>query len=111
MHLLTFCQTKPRCQRPGALTAGADYINVGPIYPTGTKEVAVKVMGPEAVTNIGSKVHIPFTVMGGIKESNMDALLERGARRLAIVTAVTEADDIAGAVIKMRERVIHFGEQ
>jgi thiamine-phosphate pyrophosphorylase len=88
-----------------AQAAGADYINVGPIYPTGTKKVAVDVMGPEAVTDIGTKVDIPFTVMGGIKENNMDVLLERGAKRLAIVTAVTEAEDIAEAVKKMRVRI------
>jgi len=88
-----------------AQAAGADYINIGPIYPTGTKEVAVKVMGPGAVTDIGSKVDVPFTVMGGIKESNMDALLERGARRLAVVTAVTEAVDIAEATRRMRVKI------
>lgn len=88
-----------------AQAAGADYINIGPIYPTGTKEVAVKVMGPVAVTDIGSKVDIPFTVMGGIKENNMDELLERGAKRLAVVTAVTEAEDIAGTVRRMRVRI------
>ena len=94
-----------------AQAAGADYINIGPIFPTGTKEVAVKVMGPEAVTEIGSKVNIPFTVMGGIKESNMDKVLERGARRLAVVTAVTEAEDIAGTTKKMRERITNWGSQ
>jgi thiamine-phosphate pyrophosphorylase len=94
-----------------AQAAGADYINVGPIYPTGTKEVAVKVMGPEAVTDIGSKVDIPFTVMGGIKESNMDELLKRGAKRLAVVTAVTEAEDIAEATNRMRKRILSFGER
>jgi len=88
-----------------AQAAGADYINIGPIYPTGTKEVAVKVMGPVVVTGIGSKVDIPFTVMGGIKENNMDELLERGAKRLAVVTAVTEAEDIAGAVRRIREKI------
>ena len=109
--LITGVSTHSLDQALAAQAAEADYINVGPIYPTGTKKVAVKVMGPEAVTNIGSKVDIPFTVMGGIKESNMDELLKRGAKRLAVVTAVTEADDIAGAVNKMRERIIHFGEQ
>ena len=88
-----------------AQAAGADYINIGPIYPTGTKKVAVKVMGPEAVTDIGSKVDIPFTVMGGIKESNMDELLKRGAKRLAIVTAVTEENDIAEAERRIRVRI------
>jgi len=94
-----------------AQAAGADYINVGPIYPTGTKEVAVKVMGPEAVTNIGSKVDIPFTVMGGIKESNMEEVLKRGAKRLAVVTAVTQAEDVAEAVRRMRERILGYRDK
>jgi len=94
-----------------AQSAGADYINVGPIFPTGTKEVAVKVMGLEAVTDIGSKVEIPFTVMGGIKESNMDEVLERGARRLAVVTAVTEAEDIEGTVRGMRGKIKSWGDR
>lgn len=93
-----------------AQAAGADYLNIGPIFPTNTKEVAVKVMGPEAVTDIGHKVDIPFTVMGGIKESNMDEVLERGARRLAVVTAVTEAEDIAETVKKMRERILGWSD-
>lgn len=94
-----------------AQSAGADYINVGPIFPTGTKEVAVKVMGPEAVTEIGGQVDIPFTVMGGIKESNMDEVLERGARRLAVVTAVTEAEDIEGTVRRMRGKIKSWGDR
>jgi thiamine-phosphate pyrophosphorylase len=92
-----------------AQAAGADYINIGPIFPTGTKEVAVKVMGPAAVTEIGNKVEVPFTVMGGIKESNMDEVLEKGARRLAVVTAVTEAPDIAETVRNMRKRILGCG--
>ena len=94
-----------------AQSAGADYINVGPIFPTGTKEVAVKVMGPEAVTEISGQVDIPFTVMGGIKESNMDEVLERGARRLAVVTAVTEAEDIEGTVRRMRRKIKSWGDR
>jgi thiamine-phosphate pyrophosphorylase len=94
-----------------AQATGADYINIGPIFPTVTKEVAFKVMGPEAVTDIGSKVDIPFTVMGGIKESNMDEVLERGARRLAVVTAVTEAEDIGEAVWRMREKILVYSDK
>jgi thiamine-phosphate pyrophosphorylase len=98
-------------QALAAQAAGADYINIGPIFPTGTKEVSVKVMGPEAVTDIGSKVDIPFTVMGGIKESNMDEVLSLGARRLAVVTAVTEAEDIGGTVRRMRERILGYRDK
>jgi len=92
-------------QALAAQAAGADYINIGPIFPTGTKEVSAKILGPDAVSDIGGRVDIPFTVMGGIKESNMDEVLKRGARRLAVVTAVTEAEDIAEATKRMREKI------
>lgn len=97
-------------QAMAAQAAGADYINIGPIFPTDTKEVAMKILGPEAVLEIGSRLDIPFTVMGGIKESNMDELLERGARRLAVVTALTEAPSVTSAVKRMRERILSFCE-
>ena len=102
------CAVHQTPQSAAARAPGAGDIKLGPIYPTGTKGGAVKGMGPEAVTDIGSKVGIPFTVMGGIKESNRDALLERGAKRLAIVTAVTEAEDIAEAVRRMRKRILGY---
>ena len=95
-------------QALAAQEAGADYINIGPIFPTDTKEVAMKILGPEAVLQIGSRLDIPFTVMGGIKESNMDEVLERGARRLAVVTAATEAPNIASAVKRMRKRILEY---
>ncbi|MGD8353195.1 MAG: thiamine phosphate synthase [Pseudomonadota bacterium] len=98
-------------QALAAQAAGADYINIGPIFPTSTKEVSAKILGTEAIPEIGSQVHIPFTVMGGIKESNMDEVLSRGAARLAVVTAVTEAEDVAGTVKRMRERIATYREQ
>jgi len=104
--LLTGVSTHSLDQALAAQTAGADYINIGPIFPTGTKKGIIHLLGPEAVTEIGSKVDIPFTVMGGIKESNMDEVLEKGARKLAVVTAVTEAEDTAEAVREMRERIL-----
>jgi len=94
-----------------AEAAGVDYINIGPIFPTDTKETPVKPLGPEAVSGIGSRVNVPFTVMGGIKESNMEEVLDKGARRLAVVTAVTQGEDIAGTVKRIRERIINFGKQ
>lgn len=98
-------------QALAAQAAGADYINIGPIFPTGTKEVSMKILGPEAVSEIGSRVDIPFTVMGGIKESNMGEVLSRGATRLAVVTAVTKAEDIAGTVRRMRERINNWSDR
>jgi thiamine-phosphate pyrophosphorylase len=88
---------------------GADYVNIGPIFPTGTKQGIEHFLGPSAIGEIAPKLKIPFTVMGGIKDSNIDEVLAAGARRIAVVTAVTQAPDIAEAVRYLRNRIEAFG--
>jgi thiamine-phosphate pyrophosphorylase len=84
---------------------GADYINIGPIFPTKTKKGVEFFLGPDAITDIIRRVKLPFTVMGGIKESNMDQVLAQGAKRVAIVTAITQAHDIAETVRSLKEKI------
>ncbi|NLJ26723.1 MAG: thiamine phosphate synthase [Deltaproteobacteria bacterium] len=84
---------------------GADYINIGPVFPTKTKEGVDYFLGPDAIAEISSKVEVPFTVMGGIKASNMEQVLQKGARRIAMVTEITLADDIAATVKSLREKI------
>jgi len=84
---------------------GADYVNIGPIFPTGTKEGVEHFPGPEVISQIAPRLRIPFTVMGGIKESNIKQVLEMGARKVAVVTAITQAADIAEAVRSLRKMI------
>ncbi len=46
--------------------------------------------------------------MGGIKESNIAQVLERGAKHVAVVTAVTAADDVSSACVTLREKIIEM---
>ncbi len=87
---------------------GADYVNIGPIFPTRTKEGVERVVGPEAIATISPHVEVPFTVMGGINEANIDQVLAQGARRVAMVTAITRAADIAAKVRSLREKIVAF---
>ena len=87
---------------------GADYINIGPIFSTKTKEGVGRSLGPKAITEIGPQIQVPFTVMGGINEENIDRVLTAGARRVALVTAITKAADIAASVRLLREKIIEF---
>ncbi len=84
---------------------GADYINIGPIFPTVTKEGLERFLGPEAIAAISSRIDVPFTVMGGILESNIDQVLTNGARRVAMVTAITQAPDIAAQARALKEKI------
>ncbi|HOV31769.1 MAG TPA: thiamine phosphate synthase [Candidatus Hydrogenedens sp.] len=87
---------------------GASYVNIGPLFPTQTKETSVPPLGVAALEKIVPYLKIPFTCMGGIKSENIDEVLKRGARHIAVVTAVTEAEDIQKAVRQLREKIITY---
>lgn len=76
-------------------TSCVSYYNVGPIYETATKEGLQSFLGPQAIAEYTSLCSLPFTVMGGIKISNIDELLKAGVQRIAVVTAISQADDMA----------------
>lgn len=73
---------------------GASYFNIGPLFPTRTKEGLTSFLGLDAIGRFASRSTLPFTVMGGIKSEHIRELVAHGARRLAVVTALTQAADI-----------------
>lgn len=81
---------------------GADYVNLGPIFPTMTKSTQVKPLGLEIIRQAGPLLKIPFTVMGGVKEHNMPELYAAGARIMAMVTELTQADDVKAKALALR---------
>ncbi len=91
-----------------AVTDGASYINVGPIYQTQTKQHAGEPVGIDLFREVSKLVDIPITVMGGIKLDNLDDLLKAGARRIAVVSAITAADNIAATVRDFRRRILAY---
>ncbi|GKT08672.1 thiamine phosphate synthase [Desulforhabdus sp. TSK] len=104
-ELLIGASTHSVAEALQAWDEGADYINIGPIFPTRTKEGIHSFLGPEAIPEISSRVLLPFTVMGGIKAGNMDQVLQKGARRIAMVTEITAAPDIAETVGSLRKKI------
>ena len=89
-----------------AQQAGASYVNIGPIYPTRTKQWDEAYLGLDGLAEIAAQVHIPFTVMGGIKEHHIPGLCAAGARTLAVVTAVTAAEDPAAAARHLKQSIL-----
>ncbi|WP_277542691.1 thiamine phosphate synthase [Haloarcula laminariae] len=91
-----------------AEAAGADYLGVGTIYRTGSKSDIPEDehgVGPERVAAIADAVDIPFVGIGGITAENADAVARAGADGVAVITAVTRADDPAAATAALREAV------
>ena len=79
-------------------SAGAPAINLGPIYATGTKSLPMAPTGLDLITSVKDDLHIPFSVMGGIKARHIPELRERGANLIAMVTEITQAPDVTGKV-------------
>jgi thiamine-phosphate pyrophosphorylase len=103
--LLIGASTHSLAEAIQAQKEGADYINIGPIFPTGTKEGIERLLGPEAIAAISPEIDVPFTVMGGISESNIDQVLANGAGRVAMVTAITQAPDITAQVRALKAKI------
>ena len=84
---------------------GANYIGVGPIFPTGTKPDANPV-GVELIRDVAARVEAPFFAIGGITLINLHQVLAAGAKRIAVVSAILNAPDVAAAARKFKERLV-----
>lgn len=89
-----------------AQTGGADYLNLGPIFPTATKGPAHPALGLEGLKALLPLVKIPFTVMGGIHADNLPGVLGLGVRRVAMVTEITQAPEPAAKVRELRHLIL-----
>lgn len=69
-----------------------DYIAVGPVFETPTKPGRPSV-SLDLVRHAAENVSVPWFAIGGINASNIESVLEAGARRMVVVRALTEAKD------------------
>ena len=97
------CSTATLSEALQAQADGADYIAVGSIYPTPSKE-GTRVIGLETLRQIREAVSLPIVAIGGINEDNAPAVIEAGAECLAVISAVVGAGDIAGAARRLTAR-------
>ncbi|MDY4800519.1 thiamine phosphate synthase [Fusobacterium mortiferum] len=80
-----------------------DYIGVGPIFPTTTKDTTPVGLGylEYAVKNLD----LPFVAIGGIKAHNIDAIIAKGAQRVCLVSEIVGADSISDMVRNLQKKL------
>lgn len=79
-----------------AIADGADYLGIGPIYPTSSKEDARAVRGTSVIEEIRkSGITIPLVGIGGITVHNAAPVLAAGADGISVISAIAGAEDIA----------------
>ncbi len=88
-----------------AVEAGADYLGVGPIYPSRGKADAGPATGVHLLTELARHYTTPLVAIGGITAENAAEVVQAGASGVAVISAVVFAEDIAEAAWQLRTTV------
>lgn len=77
-----------------AVTGGADYLGIGPIYSTLTKQDAGPATGVDLLRQLVARYPTPLVAIGGITTENVAEIIYAGATGVAVITAVANAENI-----------------
>lgn len=83
---------------------GADYLGVGAVFHTGSKDDAIEVP-PETLKSICKAVKIPVVAIGGITKDNVNELKNSGICGISVISAIFAQKDIISATKDLKERV------
>jgi thiamine-phosphate pyrophosphorylase len=92
-----------------AVVDGADYLGVGPVFPSTTKSFE-GLAGLEFVREVAAEISLPWFAIGGIDAGNIEQVLAAGATRVAVSGAVCGAADPEGAAAELRRVISTNGE-
>jgi len=88
-----------------ACAAGADYIGVGPVFPTTTKAKPDPVIGLDGLRRLLALATVPAVAIGGIDPTNAAALLAAGARNFTAIGCVNKSDHPGEVLDRLLELV------
>ncbi|MHC4930618.1 MAG: thiamine phosphate synthase [Planctomycetota bacterium] len=94
--------THDREEVQAAAGRGADYVGLGPMFPTVTKTLTRSPKGAALVRAVQGATHLPLFPIGGIGPENVADLVEAGATRIAVSSAICAAPDPEAAARALR---------
>jgi thiamine-phosphate pyrophosphorylase len=98
------CSARTVSDAVSAESEGADYVAVGSVYPTTSREGAM-VVGLERMRQIRRAVSLPLVAIGGINRDNAAGVIAAGASAVAVISAVLQGRDIEAATREMVGRL------
>lgn len=98
------CSARTLEEARKARSDGADYLGIGAIYPTTSKET-LEAIGPDALKEIRRALDLPLVAIGGINQTNIKAVMKAGADAAAVISAVMGADDVEKATRQLVELI------
>lgn len=90
---LVGCAVHSLAQVRQAVAAGADYLMVGPVFPTRDESFPDAPGGLDLVREVAAAVTVPWFAAGGITVANLPQVLAAGAQRVMVCTALMAAPD------------------
>ena len=109
-HLLIGLSTHDPDQAAAAVTVGADYIGVGPLYATQTKDDVCAPVGLGYLEHTVATCPLPFVAIGGITQENVAKLAGSGICGVAVISAIYAAKNIQQASADLKaatEKMLH----
>jgi thiamine-phosphate pyrophosphorylase len=97
-------------QAHSAQGEGADYIGFGPIFATPTKPDYAPI-GLSDIKRVHEEMSLPIFCIGGIKIDNLEQVISAGARRVAIVSGLLRALDIADYARETKRMLLNIKHQ
>jgi thiamine-phosphate pyrophosphorylase len=76
---------------------GADYIGIGPVFRTRTKQ-GCKPIGLKKIQELSKRVKIPVFAIGNINRENLPGIISCGIRRVAVCRAILKSGNIQKSV-------------
>lgn len=90
-----------------AIDEGADYLGIGPVFPTATKADAQPVQGTKLIEEIRSAgLSIPIVGIGGIQAENAAQVVSSGADGVAVITAISQAASPKEAAAQLKKAIL-----
>jgi thiamine-phosphate pyrophosphorylase len=88
-----------------AMEQGADYVGLGPIFTTGSKQVDHPQLGLDGVRQVTTNASIPVICIAGITVASAADVIAAGAYGVAVIGAICNAEDPARAAALLREAI------
>lgn len=102
-EMIVGCSTNNPEEAGRAEADGADYVSVGRLFPTGSKE-DTRPATTETLRAVKAAVSLPVCAIGGIDETTIDEVVAAGADMAAVIAAVVAAPDVREAARRLASR-------
>lgn len=91
-----------------AANEGADYITISPIFKTSYKDYPLNPLGAIKIKEIKEQVNIPVIALGGVSESNVNEVLEKGADGIAVMSTILLSENTRQTTRRLYDKIKIF---